>query len=222
MGRSTTGWTISFITSYSTTKKMPFSGIWETGCYLLQWTGSWNWKLSSTGPPNTNGKVHVSACVPIAATNKINVHFHVIGISIGKRGTGMACRERIRMQSWWIHSGLQAHHMPRMLTLVPTWWCNMHRSWMPVSLPSHLHLWQEVLWLQQWAYLQAHPQVAFSSSQKYEAERYTDRNQVKPWHKNQKPPLTRKTWRIPILMKLRLHTQNQFSVQRKVGYNKIL
>ena len=45
------------------------------------------------------GKVHASACVPIAAMNKINVHFHVIGIPIGNRGTGMACKECIRMQS---------------------------------------------------------------------------------------------------------------------------
>ena len=110
------------------------------------------------------GKVHVSSCVPIVAMNKINVHFHAIGIPIGKRGTGMACRECIRVQSWWIHGCLQVHHMPRMLTPVPTWWCDMHRSWMPVSLPSHVHLWQEVLRLQQWAYLHAHPQDAFSSS----------------------------------------------------------
>ena len=56
-----------------------------------------------------------------------------------------------------------------------------------------------------------------------EAERYTEsKSSTTMTQESEAPPLTRKTWRIPILMKLRLHTQNQFSVQRNVCYNKIL
>ena len=72
--------------------------------------------------------------------------------------------------------------MPRMLTPVPTWQCDL--SWVPVSLPSHV-LWQEVLWLWQ-CFASTFTLILYYRKK---AERYTDFNsliQPQPWHKNQK------------------------------------
>ena len=52
-----------------------------------------------------------------------------------------------------------------------------------------------------------------------ETKRYTESvSSTATIQESESPPLTRKTWRIPTLMILRLCTQKPLSVQRKVGY----
>ena len=80
-----------------------------------------------------------------------------------------------------------------------------------------VHLWQEVPWLWQWAFLQAHSQGAFSIRK--ETERYTEFNRVLVNHSHDtriRSPLDMEDMEDNnILMILKLHMGHSMSNQQK-------
>ena len=106
------------------------------------------------------GKVQVSSCVPIVAMNKISVHFHVIGIPLGKGE-----------QEWHVESvsgcNPDGYTVVCKYTTCPECSPQSLHDGVTCTAPEcqflcpHMYTYDKK---QQWAYLQAHPQGAFSSS----------------------------------------------------------